>query len=553
MTELTTATALDILEDGDLIAVRKAGASGVKKGTASQLRDYILSNLKWKNPVRAKTTAALAANTYSNGASGVGATLTGNANGALAAQDGVTLVANDRLLVADEGTGSHNGIYTVTQVGDGSHPYILTRAADADQASELVSAAVKVSEGSTQADNEYSCTTDGPLTIGTTALVWGVLSSGGSLASTTEQLAGTDASKRSTPDSVAALWEKGADVASSGTLTVGEGGYFHITGTTAITALALSVDKAGRKVWLKFDGALTLTHNATSLILPTGANIATAAGDIAGFVSEGSGNFRCFVYQRADGTALASSGGGGSALTVKDEGTDLDTAVTSFDFVGAGVTTTNSGHAVTVTIPGGGGTAWDFSPPAASYFTLQSSDATQLTLTDDADVGLLIDPGALSSNCVRMARKSLTTKASAWDLKAKIKGVTTTDSYSDYGIMVRDSIGGKYYRLAVASNAPLGVSHFSGYNTFVGTDYGTGTLQLTGIPLQWFRIAFDGTNLVFYTSAEGKLWTSLCSVTYASYLGVQPDQVMLYASYLRTTGQKLVMSCPYWSLTGPGV
>jgi len=354
MTELTTATALDILEDGDLIAVRKAGATGVKKGTASQLRDYILSNLKWKNPVRAKTTAALAANTYANGTSGVGATLTGNANGALAAQDGVTLVANDRLLVADEGTGSHNGIYTVTQVGDGSHPYILTRAADADQASELVSAAVKVSEGSTQADNEYSCTTDGPLTIGTTALVWSVLSSGGSLASTTEQLTGTDASKRSTPDSVAALWEKGADIASSGTLTVGEGGYFHITGTTAITALALSVDKAGRKVWLKFDGSLTLTHNATSLILPTGANIATAAGDIAGFVSEGSGNFRCFVYQRADGTALASSGGGGSALTVKDEGTNLDTAVTSIDFVGAGVTATNSGHAVTVTISGGG-------------------------------------------------------------------------------------------------------------------------------------------------------------------------------------------------------
>lgn len=45
-----------------------------------------------------------------------------------------------------------------------------------------------------------------------------------------------------------------------------------------------------------------------------------------------------------------SSGGGGSALTVKDEGSTLSSAVTSIDFVGAGVTATNTGGAVTVTI-----------------------------------------------------------------------------------------------------------------------------------------------------------------------------------------------------------
>lgn len=45
-----------------------------------------------------------------------------------------------------------------------------------------------------------------------------------------------------------------------------------------------------------------------------------------------------------------SSGSGGSALTVKDEGSTLSSAVTSIDFVGAGVTATNTGGAVTVTI-----------------------------------------------------------------------------------------------------------------------------------------------------------------------------------------------------------
>jgi len=60
------------------------------------------------------------------------------------------------------------------------------------------------------------------------------------------------------------------------------------------------------------------------------------------------------VNDAGDTITLVSSGGG-SALTVKDEGSNLDTAVTSLDFVGSGVVATNSGHAVTVTIAGGGG------------------------------------------------------------------------------------------------------------------------------------------------------------------------------------------------------
>jgi hypothetical protein len=51
------------------------------------------------------------------------------------------------------------------------------------------------------------------------------------------------------------------------------------------------------------------------------------------------------------------SGGGGSALEVKDEGVSLDTAVTSLDFTGTGVTATNVGHAITVNVPGATGSA----------------------------------------------------------------------------------------------------------------------------------------------------------------------------------------------------
>jgi hypothetical protein len=98
---------------------------------------------------------------------------------------------------------------------------------------------------------------------------------------------------------------KGADIASATTTDIGAatGNYVRVTGTTTITGLGTV--QAGTRRTVQFAGALTLTHNGTSLILPTGASITTAAGDVAWFVSEGSGNWRCTAYMRADGTALA--------------------------------------------------------------------------------------------------------------------------------------------------------------------------------------------------------------------------------------------------------
>lgn len=60
-----------------------------------------------------------------------------------------------------------------------------------------------------------------------------------------------------------------------------------------------------------------------------------------------------------------SGSGSGSALTVSDEGVSLDTAVTSIDFAGAGVTATNVGHAVTVSIAGGSDYVASASDPGA--------------------------------------------------------------------------------------------------------------------------------------------------------------------------------------------
>lgn len=93
------------------------------------------------------------------------------------------------------------------------------------------------------------------------------------------------------------LQAQGVAVASAATVNLGaiaDGHFVHITGTTTITSFGTV--GAGISRIVVFDGALTLTHNATSLILRTGANRTTVAGDVAEFISEGSGNWREVFY-----------------------------------------------------------------------------------------------------------------------------------------------------------------------------------------------------------------------------------------------------------------
>ena len=107
---------------------------------------------------------------------------------------------------------------------------------------------------------------------------------------------------------------QGAAIASAAALALGtDGNYFHVTGTTTITSL--TTWNAGRHCVLIFDGALTFTHNATTLILPGLVNILTVAGDRAIMYTEGSGNWRCISYTRANarrewvrGADIASAG-----------------------------------------------------------------------------------------------------------------------------------------------------------------------------------------------------------------------------------------------------
>lgn len=81
-----------------------------------------------------------------------------------------------------------------------------------------------------------------------------------------------------------------------------------ITGTTDITSFGSSASVLDPIYFIQFAGALTLTHNGTSLIIPGAANITTAVGDMAIMKYEGSGNWRVLNYVKASGLSIVPSG-----------------------------------------------------------------------------------------------------------------------------------------------------------------------------------------------------------------------------------------------------
>jgi hypothetical protein len=141
-----------------------------------QYADAIASGIHFHEAVDLATTAALPANTYNNGTSGVGATLTANANGALSVDSTLTVVSN-RILVKNQVTQANNGVYTVTQVGSAGTPYILTRATDFDTAGTGVDQIDEgdfflVTSGVVNLNTAWVQQTAPPITIGTTAIVF---------------------------------------------------------------------------------------------------------------------------------------------------------------------------------------------------------------------------------------------------------------------------------------------------------------------------------------------------------------------------------------------
>lgn len=138
ITNLLDANGFKIANLADPVAAQDA----VTKAYA----DALAQGYKWKEPVRAGTTANI--------------TLSG-----VQTIDGVAVLANDRVLVKAQTTGQLNGIYVAASGA-------WARATDFDAGTEVIGASCFVSEGSTLGNTVWVMTTDAPITFGTTPLVF---------------------------------------------------------------------------------------------------------------------------------------------------------------------------------------------------------------------------------------------------------------------------------------------------------------------------------------------------------------------------------------------
>jgi hypothetical protein len=131
--------------------------SSAMHAATKQYVDNVSAGLSWKDSVRVATTAnGTLASAFQNGAT----------------VDGVVLVTGNRILLKNQTTTTENGIYTVNASG------APTRSTDADAGAEVEGLAVLVTEGTTNADTSWVCTTNAPITLGSTGLTFAQFGAG---------------------------------------------------------------------------------------------------------------------------------------------------------------------------------------------------------------------------------------------------------------------------------------------------------------------------------------------------------------------------------------
>lgn len=183
--------------------------------------------------------------------------------------DGVAVVVGDRVLVKNQTTASQNGIYIVASGA-------WTRADDAATAAQLTPGSfVFVERGTSLADTGWLLSTDGPITVGTTALSWIQFSS-----------AGVQDGDGSTIVKTGNVFSQKSGVATPGTFkSVTVDTYGRVTGGTNPTTLAgfgitdaqTNITAGGTDDYYAGDKTMKSLSSAVRAVVLTGLSVATNA------------------------------------------------------------------------------------------------------------------------------------------------------------------------------------------------------------------------------------------------------------------------------------
>ena len=230
--------------------------------------------------------------------------------------DGVSLSVGDRILVKDQTTGSQNGLYTVA-----SSTWV--RAVDADTDAEVTPGLfVFVEQGTSNADSGWVLTTDGTITLGSTALTFVQFSGAGQVT------AGTGLTKTGNTLNVIGT----ADRITSGSDSIDIASTY--VGQTSITTLGTVATGIWNGTTVDVAHGGTGATTLTGYVKGSGTSALTASSTIPG--SDISGNISGNAGNVSGTVAVGNGGTGATTLTsggyLKGAGTSAITSQTGIPF-----------------------------------------------------------------------------------------------------------------------------------------------------------------------------------------------------------------------------